>query len=203
MNIILASQSPRRKQLLELMGLDFTCVTSNFEEYFDDTRSPEDVVKELGLGKARAVAQDNPSAIVIGSDLMVVLDGKQLGKPESEAEAIQMLQNFSNRTHEIITSVAVICKAQIYEKVLTETSYVTFDKFPEVTIQEYVKTGNPYDKGGGYAIQHPLIKPHASFQGRLDTIIGLPTNLVAQLLSDFAIPTKEVDPKLLSNILFE
>lgn len=185
------------------MGLDFTCITSNFEEYFDDTRNPEEVVKELGLGKARAVAQHNPSSIVIGSDLMVVLDGKQLGKPETEAKAIQMLQNFSNRTHQIITSVAVICSSQGYEKVLTETSYITFDELPEETIKEYVTTGNPYDKGGGYAIQHPLIKPHVTFEGRLDTIIGLPTNLVAKLLSDFNITTQEVDSSDLATILFK
>lgn len=194
MNIILASQSPRRKQLMELMGLDFSCISSDFEEYFDDSRSPEEVVKELGLGKARAVAQDNPDAIVIGSDLMVVLDGKQLGKPETEAEAIQMLTNFSGRTHQIITSVAVVCKNKAYEKVLTEMSYITFDELPDGTIKEYVATGNPYDKGGGYAIQHPLIKPHVTFKGRLDTILGLPTNLVAQLLSDFGL---NVSPVLL------
>lgn len=194
MNIILASQSPRRKQLLELMGLDFTCITSNFEEYFDDTRSPEDVVKELGLGKARAVAKDHPNAIVIGSDLMVVLDGKQLGKPESESEAIQMLQNFSNRTHQIITSVAVVCKAKEYEKVLTETSYVTFDKMPDEIIRKYVATGDSYDKGGGYSIKHPLLKKYASYVGRRDTIIGLPTNLVSKLLADFNINAKAVEP---------
>ncbi len=193
MNIILASQSPRRKQLLELMGLDFSCVSSNFEEYFDDTRSPEDVVKELGLGKARAVAQDNPDAIVIGSDLMVVLDGKQLGKPETETVAIQMLQNFSNRTHQIITSVAVVCKTKEYEKVLTETSYVTFGDLPEETIKAYVKTGNPYDKGGGYAIQHPLLREYVTFEGRRDTIIGLPTNLVSTLLTDFDITVSPVE----------
>jgi septum formation protein len=157
-------------------------------------------VKELGLGKARAVAEKHPDAIVIGSDLMVALDGKQLGKPETEAEAIQMLKNFSNRTHEIITSVAVICKARGYEKVLTETSYVTFDELPESTILEYVATGNPYDKGGAYAIQNPLIKPHVSIKGRIDTVLGLPTNLVATLLKDFSIKASSLTEEELNSI---
>ncbi len=193
MKILLASQSPRRKELLAMMGLQFEAVPSDFDEYFDDARSPEEVVKELGLGKARAVATQHPGTIVIGSDLMVVLDGKQLGKPETEAEAIKMLQNFSNRTHEIITSVAVVHKDSGYEKVLTETSYVTFDELPESTILEYVATGNPYDKGGAYAIQNPLIKPHVTIEGRIDTVLGLPTNLVAKLLADFGFNLESVD----------
>jgi septum formation protein len=89
MKLILASQSPRRQELLKMMRVEFEAMSSDFDEYFDDSRTPEEVVKELGLGKARAVAEKHPDAIVIGSDLMVALDGKQLGKPETEAEAIQ------------------------------------------------------------------------------------------------------------------
>jgi septum formation protein len=200
MKLILASQSPRRQELLKMMGVEFEAMSSDFDEYFDDSRTPEEVVKELGLGKARAVAEKHPDAIVIGSDLMVALDGKQLGKPETEAEAILMLKNFSNRTHEIITSVAVICKARGYEKVLTETSYVTFDELPESTILEYVATGNPYDKGGAYAIQNPLIKPHVSIKGRIDTVLGLPTNLVETLLKDFSIAASSLTEKELKSI---
>ncbi len=194
MRIILASQSPRRKFLLEQMGLQFEQIPSNFEEYFDDTRPVEEVVKELALGKALDVAKDNPGALVIGSDLIVVIDGKQIGKPETEIEAKQFLRNLSNRSHQLICSVAVVCLDKNYQKVDFETAEVTFDTIPESVIEEYVATGTTYDKAGGYAIQHPLMKPLITkIVGRLDTIIGLPTNLVSDMLRDFDIDTKSVE----------
>ncbi|MCA9346349.1 septum formation protein Maf [Candidatus Saccharibacteria bacterium] len=196
MKIILASQSPRRKALLELMGLKFEVIPSNFEEYFDDDRPVDEVVKELGLGKALDVAKNYPDDIVIGSDLIVVIDGKQIGKPESEEEAKQMLRNISGRTHQLICSVAVVCLNRDYQKVETETAEVTIDKLPEDLIDEYVATGTTYDKAGGYAIQHPLLRLYVTkIEGRKDTIIGMPTNLVTKFLKDFNINSQEIDIK--------
>lgn len=189
------------------MGVTFSQIPSNFEEYFDDDRPVFDVVKELGLGKALDVAKDHNRDIVIGSDLIIVFKGKQIGKPENEAEAKQLLRDFSNQTHELICSVAVVCLAENYQKVLTDTSYVTFDELPESLIDEYVATGTTYDKAGGYAIQHPLIAPYIKhFDGRLDTIIGLPTNLVAEMLQDFGIESTTLELKQGSEVakpLFE
>ncbi len=206
MKIILASQSPRRKYLLEQMDLAFQQIPSDFKEYFDDNRPVEEVVKELGLGKARDVAADHPEDIIIGSDLIVVIDGRQIGKPESEEEAKQLLRNLSGRTHDLICSIAVVCKTQRYEKVLTDTARVTFDRLSDSFITEYVATGTTYDKAGGYAIQHPMMRPHISkVEGRIDTIVGLPTNLLAQLLQELGIKTKaiEFDSKSLeSELLF-
>lgn len=194
MKLILASQSPRRKQLLEMMGLQFDTIPSQFEEYFDQSKSVEEVAKELGLGKARAIADAKPDAVVIGGDVIVVLDGIQLGKPETEQEAYDMLRNFSGRTHEIITSVAVVCRNRNYEKALVETSKITFSEFSDEEIWEYIRTGNPYDKAGGYAIQNPLIKPHViKIEGRMDTIVGMPTNLVVELLADFGYKLESVE----------
>ena len=201
MRIILASQSPRRKFLLEQMGLEFEQIPSKFEEYFDDTRPVEEVVKELGLGKALDVAQtlsrsllDSDEVVVIGSDLIVVIDGKQIGKPQSEEEAKQMLRNISNRTHQLICSVAVVCLDKKYQKVEVETAEVTFDSIPESVIDEYVATGSTHDKAGGYAIQHPLMKPLIrEIKGRLDTIIGLPTTVVAKFLNELDIDCKSLD----------
>lgn len=196
MKIILASQSPRRKALLELMGLKFEVIPSNFEEYFDDDRPVDEVVKELGLGKALDVAKNYPGDIVIGSDLIVVIDDKQIGKPESEEEAKQMLRNISGRTHQLICSVAVVCLNRDYQKVETETAEVTIDNLPEDLIDAYVATGTTYDKAGGYAIQHPLLRPYvARISGRKDTIIGMPTNLVAKFLKDFNISVPEINLK--------
>lgn len=192
--IILASQSPRRKFLLEEMGLKFETRPSDFEEYFDQDRSVYDVVKELGLGKALAISKSNPDAIVIGGDLIIVLDGKQLGKPESEQEAKQMLKNFSGRSHKLICSVAVVCLAEGYQKVDYDEAEVTFDNLDKRFIDAYVATGTTYDKAGGYAIQHPMIKPYIKdISGRLDTIIGLPTQLVADFLADFGIKTESLN----------
>lgn len=180
------------------MGLDFEVIPSDFEEYFDDTRSPESIACELGLGKARTVAQDNPEAIVIGSDLIIVLDGKQLGKPETEEEAKQLLRGFSARTHQLICSVAVICVAQQYERADTEVGYVTFKPLSEEFIEQYVATGTVYDKAGGYALQHPMIQTVVErVEGRRDTVIGLPCNLVAQFLKDFGynLPDSDIVPE--------
>lgn len=194
MKLILASQSPRRKALLGLMGLKFDVIPSNFEEYFDNSRSVEEVVEELGLGKALDVAKNHPEDIVIGSDLIVVLDGKQLGKPESEEEAWQMLRNFSGRTHQLIASVAVVCLNKGYKKVSHETAEVTFDVLTEDFIKEYVATGTTYDKAGGYAIQHPMMKPHiVQIKGRKDTVIGMPTNVVAEMLNELGIDCRGLD----------
>ena len=188
MKIILASQSPRRKFLLEKMGLRFDIIPSNFDEYFDDSRPVKDIVEELGLGKALDVAEKQPEAIVIGGDLIVVLDGKQLGKPTNADEAKQMLQNLSNRSHELICSVAVVCKSHNYQKVLSDTTKVTFDELSDSFIDKYVATGSTYDKAGGYGLQHSLIKPHVkSLIGRTDTALGLPTTLVSELLGDLDI----------------
>jgi septum formation protein len=204
MRIILASQSPRRKYLLEQMGLQFEQIPSNFEEYFDDTRPVEEVVKELGLGKALDVAKNNPDAVVIGSDLIVVIDGKQIGKPDTEIEAKQFLRNLSNRKHQLICSVAVVCLDKKHQRVEVETAEVTFDSIPESVIDKYVATGTTYDKAGGYAIQHPLMKPLiAKIEGRLDTIIGLPTNLVSEMLKDFGLSNKPFEIINSNSVLFD
>lgn len=203
-NIILASQSPRRRVLLDNMGVDFRVIASNFEEYFDESRSPEKIASELGLGKANTVARQYPEAIIIGSDLIAVLDGKQIGKPETEAEAKSLLRAFSGRTHQLICSVAVVCIAQAYEKVDTEAGYVTFKPFTEEFISQYVATGTVYDKAGGYALQHPMIQSVVErVEGRRDTIIGLPCNLVAHFLNDFGYALHGADILPSSPLLYE
>ncbi len=207
MKIILASQSPRRKYLLEQMGVTFTQIPSNFEEYFDDSRSVEEVVKELALGKALDVAKDNPDAVVIGSDLIVVLDGKQIGKPENLEEAKQFLRNISDKSHDLLCAVAVVCLNKNYQKIQFESSKVTIDKLSEEFIVGYAATGTTLDKAGGYAIQHPLMRPHIiEINGRLDNIVGMPTNLVKEMLADFDIESSEVELEFdspASSVLFD
>ena len=194
MRVILASQSPRRQFILGEMGVDFQAIPSQFEEYFDEKRSVVDVVQELALGKARAVAKDNPDAVVIGADTIVVLDQRQLGKPENAEVAKAMLRAYRNRAHQVITGVAVICKDKGYERVSSDVSNVYMDGLDEDFIEEYVATETMYDKGGAYAIQHPLVRPHVrEIQGRIDTIIGFPTHIVSDFLSDFGIKAEPLN----------
>jgi septum formation protein len=196
MNIILASQSPRRKVLLERMGVEFDCIPSNFEEYFDETRPVDEVAKELGLGKALYVAKDHPGSIVIGSDLIIELEGKQLGKPSDEAEAISMLKSLSGISNTIICSVAVVCLSKGYQRVSVDRAIVTFKDFSDKFIKDYVATGTVYDKAGGYGMQHPMvIEQVESITGDLDSIVGLSTKLVCEYLKDFGIEAAPLNLK--------
>lgn len=192
--IILASQSPRRQFMLREMGVQFTVIPSNFEEYFDEKRSVVDVVQELALGKAMDVAKKNPNAIVIGADSIVVLDDKQLGKPENAGVAKAMLRAYRNRSHQVITGVAVVSLDKKHKKVSSDVSSVFMDDLDEEFVDAYVATETMYDKAGAYAIQHPLVRPHIrEIQGRIDTIIGLPTHIVSEYLADFDIYVKPLD----------
>lgn len=180
--------------MLREMGVDFTVIPSQFEEYFDEKRSVDAVVKELALGKALEVAKDNPDAIVIGADSIVVLDNRQLGKPENAGVAKAMLRAYRNRPHQVITGVAVVCMGRKYKKVSSDVSSVFMDDLDDDFIEAYVATETMYDKAGAYAIQHPLVRPHVrEIQGRIDTIIGLPTHIVSEYLSDFGINTQPLD----------
>jgi septum formation protein len=191
--IILASASPRRKELLELMGLTFTIVMSDFDEWLDDTLDTSNVAMALGLGKARTVAAQYPDAIVIGSDTIVTVDGKQLGKAADDDEARAMLRLLSEHPSTVTTSVAVICVAEGYENVATDTAEVIFRPYNETEVEKYIATQDYRDKAGAYGIQSgaaPLIDHIA---GEPTVIIGLPIPLVAAELNKFGIDTKPVD----------
>ena len=191
--IILASGSPRRKELLELMGLTFTVIPSDFDEWLDDSLDTHDVAVALGLGKARTVAAANPEAIVIGSDTIVTVDGKQLGKAANDNEARAMLRLLSEHPSSVTTSVAVICVAEGYEYASADTARVVFKPYDETEVEKYIATQDYRDKAGAYGIQTgaaPLIDHIA---GGLTTIIGLPVSLVAAELNKFEITTQPVD----------
>lgn len=194
MQIILASQSPRRKFMLTEMGVSFIAIPSEFDEQFNQAKSADKVAQELALGKAQNVAEMHPDAIVIGADTIVVLDGKQLGKPDSAQEASKMLQAYRNRSHQIVTGVAVVCRAKDYVKIASDSTEIYFDDLPDDVIKAYIATNNPFDKAGAYALQHPLIRPHITeVKGRIDTTIGLPTNILSAMLKDFDIDAPPLD----------
>lgn len=191
--IILASQSLRRQELLTEMGIVFDVMPSNFDEQLNDDREPADVAEELAAGKAMAIAREFPAATVIGADTIVSIDGKQLEKPTSPENATEMLTLLAGKTHEVTTGVAVICLDEGIHLVDSDTTKVTFKPYDEQAIRDYVATGDCMDKAGAYGIQSgaaPLIE---GYSGRHDTVVGLTTNVLAEMLSMIGIHAESID----------
>jgi septum formation protein len=179
--IILASNSPRRKDILTEMGLTFTIIPSAYVE--DNTRklTPAALTEMQARGKAEDVARRvSENDIVIGADTVVVLDGEIIGKPKDEADAAEMLRKLSGRTHSVVTGVAVVSKGKT--KSGTEETKVTFRTLTEAEIVSYIKTGEPMDKAGAYALQGIGGKFIADVLGSRSNVIGLPKDLTAKLL---------------------
>lgn len=186
--IILASGSPRRRQLLDQMGVVFDVIPSTFEEWLDDSRSPEDMAKTLGLGKAQNVADQYPEAVVIGSDTIVSFDGKQLGKPDDRKHAREMIQWLCEKEADVTTSIIVICKATHVQVVESEGTKIRLKPFDSAKVDAYLDTGDYADKAGGFGVQSgfgPLVE---YITGDYDSIIGLPTRRLARILQDIDIP---------------
>jgi septum formation protein len=192
-NIILASQSPRRKELLAAMGLEFEAIPSDFDEKLDDSRSPEEVASELALGKAMAVAKQYPDSIVIGSDTIVTIDGKQLEKPHDDNEAREILKSLAGKGNEASTGVAVICIADGIQLVGADTTKVVFHPYDEEAVNHYIETGDSLDKAGAYGIQSGAAPLMSHIEGHFDTVVGLPTKLLASLLDEIGIRATAVE----------
>ena len=193
--IILASQSPRRKQLLTAMGVEFETIPSGFDEYLDDARDPGLIAKELALGKALDVAKKFPDAYVIGSDSIVTIDGHQLEKPTSLEDALEMLKQLAGKPNYATTGVAVVCIDENVRLTDAATSAVFFNDYDEAAVRKYVATGDPMDKAGGYGMQHPLCKPLIKkVDGAPDNVIGFPTKSIASLLETCGIKARALEP---------
>lgn len=206
-NVILASKSPRRKQLLEEAGVSFTVFTgsSEVDESLEpDLRAqPAEAVKKLAERKAGAVVQDilaqNPVGlgIIIGADTTVVLDGKMLGKPYSADHAREMLGRLSGRTHEVITGVSVWMvllneteekggdgKVSLAFRSFSESSFVTFKELSTEDINAYVATGETIDKAGAYGIQGKGGKLVERLEGDFNNVVGLPVDTLLKNFPD-------------------
>ncbi len=192
MKIILASQSPRRRELLKKMGVEFEVIPSSYDELLDSSRSPNEVASELALGKARDVAERFPDALVIGADTIVTIDGEQLGKPESPEHAKAMLERLAGRAHDVTTGMALVCVAKGIEQPHADTTKVVFGPYNEAAVDAYIATGDPMDKAGAYGIQsvYGTLITHA--EGDLDTVMGLNTTSLARLLHEYGIAAKPV-----------
>lgn len=184
MNIILASGSPRRRELLAQAGFEFKVEVSNADENVSE-ESPVEMVEELAARKAKAVVnlhnQKEDNCLIIGADTIVVLDGKILGKPSDEEDAKTMLASLSGRTHQVYTGVALfMVKEGMIEKKKTfhECTDVTMVPMTEKEIAEYVASGDPMDKAGAYGIQGPAAVFISGIRGDYYNVVGLPISRV-------------------------
>jgi septum formation protein len=188
--IILASQSPRRRKLLNGMGVKFKVIPSSFDEKLDESRDPCEVAKELALGKALDVARQYPEAYVIGSDTIVAIDGRQMEKPNDVDEAYEMLLSLSEGESIVSTGVAVVNISRGIELVEENTTRVFFKPdSPEVrqARQVYLDTEDWRDKAGGYGIQSGAAPLIDRIEGDYDTVVGLPTRTLAKMLDTVGI----------------
>lgn len=181
--IVLASTSPRRKELLQLLEWPFIVDSAHVDESFSLNTHPHDVVMELSKRKATAVASKYPQSIVIGSDTLVVLNNQILGKPRGREEAYQMIKSLSGKTHSVCTGVSLCFKESI-ETFYSEAN-VQFYSLTEDEINTYINTNEPYDKAGAYAIQGLASKFIRSIKGDYYTIVGLPIAEIYQRLKNY------------------
>lgn len=179
--LILASASPRRREILKKITKDFTVVPSDAEERTEAGLAPEETVKRLAALKAQSVFDKHPKDLVIGADTIVYFNGEVYGKPKDKEDARRMLKNLSGNIHCVYTGVALLkegVKLNFYDK--TE---VEFNALSDEFIDMYVNSGIPMDKAGAYGIQsgYDIVK---SFKGSYTNIVGLPLELVREVLSD-------------------
>ena len=186
--LVLASTSPRRQELLGLLGLPFEVIGSLYDESVisPDGMAPADYVTQLAQGKASEVAgRLDADALVIGADTTVVLDGQFLNKPTGPDDAASMLRRLSGRTHEVYTGLCVIRgQTLLTNYAVTE---VTFAALTDEAIAAYVATGEPLDKAGAYGIQGKALSFIPSISGDYFNVVGLPLYLLGQMLAQFGI----------------
>ena len=174
--IVLASSSPRRRQLLEMLGLPILVASPSVQELRLPREEPVAYARRLARDKARAV----PGAYVLGADTIVVLDGAVLEKPVDEADALRMLRGLQGRRHDVVTAVALQADGQVFDAV--DVTGVWFRPAGDDLLRDYVATGEPMDKAGGYGIQGYGAALIERIEGDFFGVMGLPLRLVLQLL---------------------
>jgi septum formation protein len=192
MPLILASASPRRRELLAACGIPFQIIPSMIDEQPLPNELAEAYVRRLGLAKAESVAQHHPNAVVLGADTIVTIDGLLLGKPRTLDEARQMLNRLSGRAHEVVTGVAVVAgrmsgssNGRYAQEVVA--SRVLMRRFTAATIEWYIATGEPRDKAGAYAVQGLGGALVERVEGSYTNVVGLPLTETLSLLRRFGV----------------
>ena len=180
--LILASNSPRRRDLLAQLGLTFSVIPSDVDEHRVRVSEPVDVVRTLAESKATDISDKHPESWVIGADTIVCIEGRILGKPDSKAEARDMLRRLSGKTHQVYTGYCICCQRTDRHFSDVVQTDVRFKNISDAEIEWYIRTGKPFDKAGGYGIQgigSVLVK---SINGSYTNVVGLPLCEVVDFL---------------------
>lgn len=185
MKLILASASPRRKELLKNAGYEYEVCPADIDETMPEGVEPETACEILSRKKAQAVLEENPDAVVLGSDTIVVLGNTILGKPENEEDAKAMLKALSGRVHQVYTGLCVCSKDKTLS--LVSRADVRFYNLSDAVIDAYIATKEPMDKAGAYGIQGVGSMLVKSIEGDYFTIVGLPMAKAARMLGEFGI----------------
>ena len=183
MQLILASQSPRRRELLSLFGIPFAVRVADIDETMDPSLPAAEAVAQISHKKALAVARDAED-VLIAADTIVVVGGKILGKPHSKEEAVQMLRLLSGRDHQVMTGVTVLRGEQV--EVFTEITDLHFRELTDREILRYVESGEPMDKAGAYGIQGGAALFCEKMTGDYYNVMGLPVCRLGQVLRQLA-----------------
>ncbi|MGH9499814.1 MAG: Maf family protein [Terriglobales bacterium] len=182
--LVLASASPRRQELLRNAGIQFVVNPAGVPEIRRDGEEPRAFAERMAREKAVAVFAQRPTDLVLGADTVVVVDGEMLGKPRDAADARQMLRLLSGRRHEVITGVCLVGPRLPMGKTISETTVVNMNVFSDDDISAYVKTGEPMDKAGAYAIQGIASRWISRIEGDYFNVVGLPVALVWRMLKE-------------------
>lgn len=188
MKVILASQSPGRKELMDMLGIDYEIIVSNADEVLEEGVPLIEQSKKLGFIKAKTVFDETSGdRIVIGSDTMVMKDGKLYGKPKDRQDAVRMLNELKNAKHQVYTSLAILVQQEntYQEYVDCDITDVYFSDITQEEIEQWIDTGNVYDRAGAYAIQSKFSVFVEKIDGNVDTVIGLPIHKVYQVLKRY------------------
>jgi septum formation protein len=186
-SLILASNSPRRRELLSQIGLDFSVDPADVDESILPDETPEGYAIRVALDKARVVALKARTGLVIAADTIVVLDGEILGKPSDEGDAERMLTRLSGKVHRVLTGLAVMDVATGKALTRISTTRVRFRSLAPQEIASYVATGEPLDKAGAYGIQGRGALLIDRIDGCYSNVVGLPLSLLGVLLSAFGV----------------
>lgn len=191
MRIILASQSPRRKELLQLAGYDFSVIAAATDEKFPDEMSIDEIPVFIALQKANAVAAmtSEEDTIIIAADTIVVFDGEILGKPTDKKEALKMLKKLNGNKHDVYTGVAIKQKDKLYSFV--ERTTVFFNELSTEQLQYYIDNFSPLDKAGAYGCQEWIgARAISRIEGDFYNVMGLPVNKVVQIIETISAQCK-------------
>jgi len=192
LTLVLASTSPRRYQILALLGLPFLMVPPACREVLSGARPPAQEALHQARQKAASLVSRFPDALILGSDTLINLDGRLIGKPSSPGDARGILQRLRGRTHDVVTAVSILYQSKTVDAV--ETARVTMRDFTDRELDAYLATGDPLDKAGAYAIQAAGRDLVASLDGDYLAVVGLPLRAVAQGLAKLGCPvTADVD----------